>query len=126
VLTQRHAGGVDAVETAPFVVEYSWPQDVVVGLATGGERERVHRTEYWFDQQRGKLRAGYSTDGSEPIEYVELGAMSQLDPALAGFVTQYRDALADERAHVIATQRWTGGPRSGSSSLRGAGEPSKW
>ena len=109
-VVDRALAAVGAGPVVHAVVEYSWPQDVVVELASGVERERVHRAEYWFDEQGGKLRASYSTDGSEPIEYAESGVMLQLDPALGGFVTQYRDALANGHAQVVGDATVDGRP----------------
>jgi hypothetical protein len=113
-LAERALAAVGAGPVVHAVVEYSWPQHVVVDLATGSERERVHRAEYWFDDQRDTLRASYSTDGSEPMEYAETSGLSQrepqLDPALAGFATQYRDALANGQAHVAGDATVEGRP----------------
>lgn len=96
------------------VVEYSWDRDVVVEIATGEERRRVHRTEYWYDDGRKALRTRLLTDSVQLTEIVETpgGAWSdlgehggayapQLEPALAGFVTGYRDALEDGSAEVV-------------------------
>ncbi len=97
------------------VVEYSWDRDVVVEIATGEERRRVHRTEYWYDEDRETLRTRLLTDGVQITEIVETpqhawsdvgdfpmgGNAPELDPALAGFVTGYRDALADGSAEVV-------------------------
>lgn len=82
------------------VVEYSWPQDVVVDLATGAERERIHRQEFWYAEQRQQLRHRSLTDG-ERIDYLISGAaLGRLDPALTGFATRYGDALASGTARV--------------------------
>ena len=97
------------------VVEYSWDRDVVVEIATGEERQRVHRTEYWYDEERNTLRTRLLTDGVQLTEIVETprhawsdvgefptaGNAAQLDPALKGFVTGYRDALDDGSAEVV-------------------------
>lgn len=92
------------------VVEYSWPQDVVVDLATGAEQERLHRWEYWYDEERELLRVRYGTDGNEPADQVATGDRVGLDASLAGFVTQYRDALADGRARVVGDATVDGKP----------------
>lgn len=97
------------------VVEYSWDRDVVVEIATGEERQRVHRTEYWYDEERKTLRTRQLTDGVQLTEIVETpqrawsdvgefragGNVARLDPAIAGFVTGYRDALEDGSAEVV-------------------------
>lgn len=96
------------------VVEYSWDHDVVVEIATGEERQRIHRTEYWYDEARQTLRTRLLTDGVQLTEIVETpqgtwadvgdlgpGDAAELDPALAGFVNGYRDALSDGSAEVV-------------------------
>jgi hypothetical protein len=93
------------------VVEYSWPQDVVVNLATGAEHERVHRNEYWYDEQRGTLRDRAVTEGGSAIDYiVRDGVEARLDRALAGFGTGYRAALSDGRARVTGNTVFNGRP----------------
>jgi hypothetical protein len=93
------------------VVEYSWPQDVVVNLATGAERERVHRIEYWYDVERRQLRDRMRTEGGPPIDYLtRAGLPERLDPALAGFGTEYRDALASGNARVTGDASVGGRP----------------
>jgi hypothetical protein len=93
------------------VVEYSWPQDVVVNLATGAEHERVHRNEYWYDQERRELHDRTVTDGGPAIDYLVRGGLPErLDPALAGFGTEYRDALDAGRAQVIGDTDVNGRP----------------
>ena len=96
------------------VVAYSSPTDVVVDLATGKSRARVHTTEYWYDRERSMLHTRLLTDGKMLTEIVETptgsdsdlghypgGFAAQLDPALAGFVTHYRDALANGAAQIV-------------------------
>jgi hypothetical protein len=99
-VVDRALAAVGAGPVVHAVVEFSGPEDVVVDLATGAERERVHRTEYWYDEQRRQLRVRWTTDGGEPMDYGGSVDITKLDPALAGFATQYRDALADGRARV--------------------------
>jgi hypothetical protein len=108
-VVDRALAAVGAGPVVHAVVEYSWPQDVVVNLATGEERERVHRAEYWFDSDRKHLHARYTTDGAPPVDYVATGT-EQLDASLAGFATQYADALADGRAHVVGSTTVGGRP----------------
>jgi hypothetical protein len=106
-----------ALGTAPVihaVVQYSSPNDVVIDLATGKVRERVHATEYWYDRERSVLHTRLLTDGKMLTEIVETpagsdsdlghypgGIAAQLDPALAGFVTRYREALANGAAQIV-------------------------
>jgi hypothetical protein len=113
-VVDRALAAVGAGPVIHAVVEYSWPQDAVVDLATGAERERVHRAEYWFDGERAKLRVRYSTDGGAHVDYVASGAEeAQLDASLAGFATQYRDALADGRARLVGDTTIRFAPRTG-------------
>jgi len=104
------------------VVESSSPNSVVVDLATGAERERVSRTEFWFDAERSLLRTRLTTDGRQLTDavstpdhlYTDIGVFpqegvtAQLDPALAGFATRYRRALEDGTAKVVGHQRIDG------------------
>ncbi len=97
------------------VVEFRRPSDVVVDLATGREHERVEQTEYWYDRDRSLLRTRLTVDGVFITEAVESrsgletdvghfaggGVAPRLDPALAGFATRYREALADGSAKVV-------------------------
>jgi hypothetical protein len=118
----RGPGVVDkalaAVSTGPVihaVVERSSPDNLVVNLATGLARERIHAIEYWYDRERSILHTRLLTDGKMLTEIVETptgsdsdlghypgGIAAQLDPALAGFVTRYRDALAKGAAEVVS------------------------
>jgi hypothetical protein len=93
------------------VIEYSWPQDVVVNLATGAERERVHRQELWYDEQHHALRDSLSTDGGASVDYVARNSPDErLDPALTGFASDYREALAADRARVVGETDVDGRP----------------
>lgn len=94
------------------VVEYSGPQDVVVDLASGEERERVHRDEFWYDEERRQLLHRSVTEGGEPTEYLLSGTHvpGRLDPALTGFATQYREALASGNARVVGETTVDGRP----------------
>jgi hypothetical protein len=110
-VVDRALAAVGAGPVVHAVVEYSWPQDVVINVATGVERERVHRAEYWFDGDRKRLHARYTTDGGTPVDYVASGdEEAQLDASLAGFATQYRDALADGRAEYAGETTFMGRP----------------
>jgi hypothetical protein len=97
-LVDRALAAVGGGPVLHAVAEYSWPQDVVVDLATGAERERLHRYEYWYDEQRSALRVRVSTDGGPGVDYVGRGEGARLDPVLSGFATQYRAALENGQA----------------------------
>jgi len=96
------------------VLEYRSADNVVINLGTGAQHERIHRTEYWYDAERSLLHTRLATDGRQLTEIVERpggadsdlghyagGFAGQLDPALAGFVTHYRQALADGSAKIV-------------------------
>jgi hypothetical protein len=106
-----------AIGSGPVVhaaVEYSG-DDALVDLSTGKSTPRVHRIEYWFDAERKLLHTRLSTDGVKITEVVEgpdmaysdLGSWKtngfspQLDPALAGFATGYREALENGSAREV-------------------------
>jgi hypothetical protein len=121
-LPDRGPGALDralaAISSGPVihaVVERSSPDSVVVHLTTGQARERIHAIEYWYDRERSLLRTRLSTDGQVLTEIVETptgsdsdlghypgGIAAQLDPALAGFVTRYREALANGTAEIVS------------------------
>jgi hypothetical protein len=96
------------------IVEYSG-DDAVVDLDTGRSTPRVHRIEYWFDPERKLLHTRLSTDGVKITEVVEGPEMAhsdlgswptngfspQLDPALTGFATGYREALENGSAREV-------------------------
>jgi hypothetical protein len=113
-----------AIGTGPVIhaiVEYSSDSDVVVDLESGQVRERIHRTEYWDDAEHSLLHTRLLTDGKLLTEIVETptGADSDLghyadrmapalDPALTGFATGYREALASGKARVVGHERLDG------------------
>jgi hypothetical protein len=99
-VVDRALAAVGAGPVVHAVVEYSWPQDVLVDLRTGAEREQVHRAEYWYDDQRDVLRYRSWTDENEAADYVASVDVG-LDPSLAGFVTRYRHALERGGARVV-------------------------
>ncbi|MBA2357220.1 MAG: hypothetical protein H0V84_02190 [Actinobacteria bacterium] len=108
----RALAAVGAGPVVHAVTEYSWPQDVVVDLATGAERERVHRHEFWYDERRRQLLHRSVTDGGKPLDYLITGpALSvRLDPSLTGFATRYREALASGDARVVGDATVAGRP----------------
>jgi hypothetical protein len=95
-------------------VEYR-TDDSIVDLDTGKSTPRVRRTEYWYDAERQLLHTKLFTDGVQITEIVEGPQMAhsdigsfetngfspQLDPALAGFATGYREALEDGTAREV-------------------------
>ena len=108
-----------AVSQGPVIhalVESSLPADHLVEIESGRERPRHWQTEYWYDGERKLLRTRLLVNGTKITEIVEgpersdsdLGSYPtgggfapQLDPALAGFVTEYREALASGKAKYV-------------------------
>jgi hypothetical protein len=115
VARARAALGAGAVIHA--VVEYS-ANDAIVDVQSGKSTPRVHTVEYWFDAERHALHTRLVTDGVQLTEIVETprggesdlgpivtgpGFTPQLEPALAGFVTRYRDSLSNGTASPVGT-----------------------
>jgi len=115
---ERALAAVGAGPVIHAVVEYSSPDEALIEIASGKERPRVHRTEYWFDGERRQLHTRLLVDGVQITEIVETpeqaysdlgswptggGFAPQLDPALAGFVTQYRESLESGKAQLAGT-----------------------
>jgi hypothetical protein len=98
------------------VVESEEPWATIVDLESGHERQQKYATEFWYDGQRGFLRARATVDGqllNELLQTREGGTSTggsvlgpprepQLDPALAGFATRYRAALESGEARIVA------------------------
>ena len=86
------------------VVEFDTPNMAVVSLSTGAERPLRQRLEYWFDSDRRLFRARTSINGHVELDAVipprRSGArgVPSLDPALAGFLSGYREALKSGQA----------------------------
>jgi hypothetical protein len=110
-VVERALAAVGGGPVIHAVVEYSQPGDEIVDIRTGEGRQRVRTTEYWYDQERHVLRTRVLTDDVQLTEILETpdhawsdvgdfptdGSFT-LDPALGGFVTQYRESLAAGRA----------------------------
>lgn len=92
------------------------PRTNVVDLASGRAKPQTITIEYWFDEPQGRLRTVVRRGGvlTEEVLQTRAGATSSrgpvrlaagaeaaLDPALAGFVTGYREALERGRAQVV-------------------------
>jgi len=113
------AEALAAIGRGPVVharIETRLPETHVVELATGRAAPQTISIEYWFDEPRARLatvvrRGGLpferflatpsgTVSGGGPVRTTGPAAPS-LDPALAGFVTGYRDALASGAARVV-------------------------
>lgn len=114
--TERALAAIGDRPVIHAIVESTRPHARVVDLASGEEkRQLLVRTEYWFDDERAVLRARITIDGALLTELLqtreggvsELGRIPgnptepQLPPGLAGFASQYRDALESGDARLI-------------------------
>lgn len=99
------------------------PLDSVVDLTTGKTTPRLIENELWFDQQNDRLHVitrrggqviadtittragGSSTQG--PVA-TRRGEPVSIDPALAGFISGYRNALITGQARVVASRQLAG------------------
>jgi hypothetical protein len=115
-----------AVGRGPVVharIEAELPGTNVVELATGRQRPQTVAIEYWFDEPRGRLRTSVRRGGVLVDEFLQTravvatgrspvrvlrGAEPALDPALAGFVTGYREALATHAAKRLGEDELDG------------------
>lgn len=104
-LVDRALAAVGRAPVLHAVIESNVPRETTVNLSTGARRPVHQRLEYWYDAERGELRALTSINGRAlddelfpPIRLAASGA-PPLDPALMGFVSVYRDALRSGRAH---------------------------
>jgi hypothetical protein len=103
-LVDRALAAVGRGPVLHAVIESDSPNAKVVDLSTGATRPLQQRLEYWFDADRGVLRAATRINGRVlddevfPRSRLTVGA-PPLDPALTGFVSAYRDALRSGQAH---------------------------
>lgn len=113
--TERALAAIGALPVVHAVVESTRPFATIVDLSSGEERAQLQRTEYWYEGERGLLRARTSVDGellTEVLQTRDGGASTsgpvlgpprepRLDPALAGFASRYREALESGEAEVV-------------------------
>lgn len=104
-------------------IEARLPQNDVVDLATGRAKPQTVSIEFWFDEPRARLRTvlrrggvvveefletrTQAMSGSGPVRRIGEGGPS-LSPALAGFVTRYREALKSGDAEIAENGRLAG------------------
>jgi hypothetical protein len=102
------------------IVEHPGSGVTVVDLASGQQRSEAHRSEYWYDDERDLLRVrltvgGKLLPGGEFVQSPEgfftdrggrqgHGRPPQLDLALEGFASRYRDALESGAATVVGEE----------------------
>jgi hypothetical protein len=103
-VVERALAAVSAGPVLHAVVENEDSSAFLVDLASGQETVEPERHEYWYDEERGELRARL-TVGSEVVNEVHIPRVSGPPPshrALA-FATRYREALERGKARVV---RW--------------------
>jgi hypothetical protein len=89
-----------AIGTGPVlhVVVEAPAETTVVELASGAETALRVRIEYRYDTERRRLRTSVSRGGRVTDDVLRTArSRPELDPALVGFVSGYRQALATKR-----------------------------
>jgi hypothetical protein len=122
------AEALAAIGNGPVVharIEAPLPRTNVIDLATGRAKPQMVTIEYWFDEPRGRLRTVVRRGGVLVDELLQTrtgttfrggavvarpGVQSEVDPALAGFVTHYRAALESGEARVVEEANLDGRP----------------
>jgi hypothetical protein len=118
--TERALAALGHEPVVHAIVEQSRPHATVIDLASSRERVQAHRSEYWYDDERDALRVRLSVEGRllPGGEYlhtpegfftdrtVQRGQARppQLDPALEGFASGYREALDSGAATVVGEE----------------------
>jgi hypothetical protein len=94
-----------------FAMQYASTNEKNVDLATGDEHPRVYRVENWLDARHHVVRSRFSLNGGPTADAVTHDVQGGvLDPAFAGFATQYRDALQSGRARIVGQTEVDGRP----------------
>lgn len=100
---ERSLAAVSAGPVLHAVVENEDSRAFLVDLASGQETVEPERHEYWYDDERGELRARL-TIGSEVLNEIHVRRVAGPPPHRAlAFATGYREALESGRARVV---RW--------------------
>jgi hypothetical protein len=118
--TERALAALGHQPVVHAIVEQSSPRETVVDPSSGRERVHAHRSEYWYDDERDALRVRLSVGGrllpgGEYLHtpegfFTDRGVQRnqarppQLDPALEGFASGYREALDSGEARVIGEE----------------------
>lgn len=92
------------------VIESTVPNETIVTLSSGRERPVPQTLEYWYDADRGSLRAISSTNGGVVVDALvpRNSTEPRLDPALTAFVSRYRDALKSGEAREVGKGTFDG------------------
>jgi hypothetical protein len=117
--TERALAALGDDPVVHAIVEQPGERTTIIELASGRERVVPLRTEYWYDGERGILRARlssgerllpggeylHSSEGFFTDRGVHRGQKPpQLDPALERFASGYREALASGDATVVGEE----------------------
>jgi hypothetical protein len=118
--TERALAALGDQPVVHAIVEGSGAETkMLVDLASGETVREFYRTEYWYDEERETLRARVTIGDQRLLEvldspqgfFTDRGAFPgdrpsapRLDPALAGFVTGYREALENDEARVVGEE----------------------
>lgn len=81
------------------VVEITEFDTTLIDLRSGQTTVEIPRAELWYDGEEKRMRSRV-TIGESPV-FEGVGEASMLHPALAGFATRYREALASGEASVV-------------------------
>lgn len=81
------------------VIEITEFDSMLVDLRSGETTIEVPRAEVWFDGEQERRRSRVMIGKS--LVFDGVGEASMLDPALAGFASRYRQALASGEARVV-------------------------
>ena len=92
------------------VIESDVPNETIVTLSSRRERPVSQTLEYWYDGDRGSLRAISSVNGGGVVDTLVQrdGTEPRLDPALTAFVSRYRDALKSGEAREVGRGTFDG------------------
>jgi hypothetical protein len=118
--TERALAALGHEPVIHAIVEQPSPRQTVIDLPSGRERGESPRSEYWYDDERDVLRVRLSVGGkllpgaefvhSPEGFFTDRGVQRdqtrppQLDPALAGFASGYREALDSGEATVVGEE----------------------
>jgi hypothetical protein len=92
------------------VIASDVPNETIVTLSSGRERPVPQTIEYWYDGDRGSLRAISSTNGGVVVDALVPRNRTEplLDPALTAFVSRYREALKSGQAREVGRGAFDG------------------
>ena len=108
-LTARALAAIGPLPVVHAMIETEDPHSALVDLSTGRRMPTTIRVEYWFDDERARLRSRQLRDGVLQGEILQMrdggtsstgpvlalpGSRPSLTPGLAAFVRGYRQALA--------------------------------